>query len=156
MDVEITVSPAAPENTEAITQMLNEMDTFYGASDLEPSERRASNIHEALFSGQPATHLLLAWDGDRPVGLASYAFLWPASGSSRSIYLKELYVTGDHRGAGVGRLLMDRLREIAEKNACDRVEWTTDVDNLRAQQFYKRLGFEPNPAKLFYRLELDH
>lgn len=40
---------------------------------------------------------------------------------------------------------------------CSRVEWTTDEDNIEAQQFYEKLGVPANPSKIFYRVEdRDH
>lgn len=46
---------------------------------------------------------------------------------------------------------MTALVDIAREKECSRVEWTTDRDNPDAQAFYRSLGFEPNPSKLFYR-----
>lgn len=155
MNADVAVSPARPEHVEAIVGLLDEMDQFYGATDIEPNQQRMRNVRDALFSAQPAAYVLLAWNRSGLVGLASYSFVWPASGSSRSLYLKELYVTDSCRGEGVGRLLMDHLCRVAVEYGCSRLEWTTDDDNLGAQQFYKRLGFDPDPSKIFYRLEGD-
>ena len=35
-------------------------------------------------------------------GMASYSFLWPAAGLTRSLYLKELYVAQDWQRQGIG------------------------------------------------------
>jgi len=147
------VTPAEPAHVEALAALAEEMDRFYGATEVEPLDLRVRQINEALFSALPAAHGLLAWDDDRPVGFASYSLLWPAVGLTRSLYLKELYVTEALRRAGVGRLLMRSVFETAVKQDCSRVEWTTDQDNTDAQAFYELLGVAPNPAKLFYRLE---
>jgi RimJ/RimL family protein N-acetyltransferase len=87
------------------------------------------------------------------VGFAAYSFLWAAVGLTRSLYLKEMYVADQHRGQGVGRLLMSALFEVAAKHECSRVEWTTDRDNPGAQAFYDRLGVPPLISKIFYRVE---
>jgi RimJ/RimL family protein N-acetyltransferase len=50
---------------------------------------------------------------------------------------------------------MQELCAVALKNGCSRVEWTTEVDNTRARQFYEALGAPVQPDKLFYRLEGD-
>jgi ribosomal protein S18 acetylase RimI-like enzyme len=59
------------------------------------------------------------------------------------------------RRAGVGKLLMQHLFDIAVKNDCSRVEWTTDADNREAQLFYEELGVPVSESKLFYRIEGD-
>jgi GNAT superfamily N-acetyltransferase len=77
--------------------------------------------------------VLLARDGGLAAGLASYSFLWPAPGLTQSLFLKELYVRQAYRGHGVGRLLMQRVFEIAAETGCSRVEWMTEQTNNEAK-----------------------
>jgi GNAT superfamily N-acetyltransferase len=58
---------------------------------------------------------------DRPVGIVSYSFLWPAEGLTRSLYLKEVCVAESARRRGVGTALMNALFELAAKHECRRV-----------------------------------
>jgi GNAT superfamily N-acetyltransferase len=147
------VRPATPDDIDALAQLAAEMDRFYGATEVEPLDIRRQQIREALFGDLPAAHALLATDEDAAIGFAAYSFLWPAVGLTRSLYLKELYVTQARHRGGVGRQMMESLFEVARKHDCSRVEWTTDQDNPGAQAFYETFGVEPKDSKLFYRLE---
>jgi GNAT superfamily N-acetyltransferase len=151
----ITLRAAIPADIDAIASLLAEVDRFYGAPDLESADERIPVIRDAILGTLPAAHVLLAWRGAELVGFASYSFLWPAAGVTRSLWLKELYVKDDRRREGVGRLLMQQLCKVATEAACSRLEWTTDVDNSIAQGFYAALGVSHNPSKLFYRLDRD-
>jgi len=151
----ITVTAAQPAQAKAIAEIAEEMDRFYGATKMEPQETRIRQIGEALFSDPPSAYSLLAWDDGELVGFAAYSFLWPAIGLTRSLYLKELYISTKARQAGIGKLLMQHLYDIAVKNNCSRVEWTTDNDNREAQLFYAELGVPLKGSKLFYRIEGD-
>jgi GNAT superfamily N-acetyltransferase len=156
---EVTVAPARPEDCAAIAGMLEELDSFYGATNSEPAEQRVDRVREGLFASPPAAYALLAWvsdRGERLAGFACYSFLWPAAGATRSLYLKELYVAEACRGEGVGALLMEALRLTAIGHGCSRVEWTTDDNNPGAMRFYESLGYAPKPSKIFYRLDGDH
>jgi GNAT superfamily N-acetyltransferase len=155
VNAEVTIALARPEHCAAIAGLLDELDAFYGATEREPAEQRMDHIRGALFSSPPAAYVLLAWEGERPAGFASYPYLWPAAGSTRSLNLKELYVAEACRGKGVGKLLMDQLRLTAAEHDCSRVEWTTDDDNPGAMEFYEALGYPPRPSKVFCRLEGD-
>ena len=93
-----TIVPAEPSNIEALAGLAEEMDRFYGWTGSEPLESRVAQINEALFSDPPSAYALLAWDKGEPVGFASYSFLWPAIGLTRSLYLKELYIA-ERQGA---------------------------------------------------------
>lgn len=149
----ITLSPAASVDVLAIARLAEEMDRFYGATDVDPLEIRQDQINAALFAEPPTAWALLAWDDRKLIGLAAYSFLWPAVGLTRSLFLKELYVAETARRAGIGKLLMRGLFELAVRNGCSRVEWNTDQFNADAQKFYESLGVKVDRSKLFYRVE---
>ncbi len=149
----IVIAPAEPGHAEGIAALAEEMDRFYGASEVEPFDLRVRQINEALFTSPPSAFVLLAWDDSELVGFAAYSFVWPAVGLTRSLYLKELYVAEKARRSGVGKLLMHNLYKIAVERRCSRVEWTADRSNPGAQQFYSDLGVPMVESKLFYRLD---
>ena len=149
----ITVSPAEPRDVAAIAVLLEELGSYYGATEFEPLDQRIIRINQAIFGHPPAAYALLARDGRQVAGLAAYSFLWPAVGATRSLYLKELYVLDAYRRLGIGRLLVRAVFETAGGLGCSRVEWTTDVGNTGAQAFYAKLGLPDHPVKVFYRVE---
>lgn len=149
----IDVVPAESVHVDAVAALLDELNTYYGEAEVESLDVRVRQINEALFGDPPLAYAVLALDADALVGLATYSFLWPAVGLTRSLYLKELYVAETARGRGVGRLLMDRLVDVGIANSCSRIEWTTDRANADAQRFYDRMGSGQNGNKIFYRIE---
>ena len=150
----VTLLPARPDDAPVLAALMDELERFYGGAPTEPLEDQVAQIKDALFGETPAAHALIAWDGETPAAFASYSFLWPAAGFTRSLYLKELYVAQPYRRTGVGRLLMDELHGIARRERCSRVEWTTDAPNDGARRFYASLGFAENASKIFYRSTL--
>lgn len=149
----MNVTAAAPEHVAAIAALIGEIDRYYGAPEPEPFEVRVRQTRHALFADPPSAYTLLAWDGEQLVGLAAYSYQWPATGSTRSLFLKELYVTEPRRGSGVGMALMRELFRVAAEHDCCRVEWTTDEGSVGAQEFYERLDLPQLPTKLFYRAD---
>jgi GNAT superfamily N-acetyltransferase len=148
------VTHAEPSNVEALASLAEEMDRFYGATELGPLGFRAEQINEALFGDPPSAYVLLAWDDGALIGFAAYSFLWPAIGLTRSLFLKELYVSERARRKGVGKLLMQHLHALATERHCSRMEWQTDLENLDAQRFYTDLGVPVDKSKLFYRVQV--
>lgn len=96
---------------------------------------------------------LMAYDGDRPVGFATWALTFPA-GRGTALYMKELFVDPEARGKGVGRHLLAGLAGIAEAEGCVRLDWQTDGDNQGAQAFYQAVG-APRLEKLTYRVPAE-
>lgn len=151
----ITLAHAEPQDVDEIVALCTELDEFYKvAVAADTAAERAARVRSALFGDQPAGRALLARDGEVLAGFAGYQFIWPSAKLTTSLYLKELYVGAAYRRAGVGKLMLERLREIAVLAGCTRLEWTTDVENEAAQTFYKSLGAAPLETKLFYRLTL--
>ncbi|WP_215455014.1 cyclophane-containing RiPP N-acetyltransferase HaaN [Streptomyces sp. ATCC 21386] len=149
------IRPAGVGDVRALARLIEEIERFYGATEIQPFEERRSQVRQALFGSPPLASALLVEDGRGDiVGMAAYSFLWPAAGSSHSLFLKELYVRDSLRRQGVGKALMRRLRDIAqERPGCSRLEWMTDRENEGARSFYRELGFTEFDGKIVYRLE---
>ncbi|MCH0562159.1 cyclophane-containing RiPP N-acetyltransferase HaaN [Streptomyces sp. MUM 2J] len=151
----VTIRPAEKRDVLAVAELIEEIERHYGATDFQPLEERRSQVEEALFGSPPLASALLVEDeaGDI-VGLAAYSFLWPAAGSSHSLFLKELYVRDTLRRQGVGARLMEELRSLAAaRPGCSRLEWMTERDNPGARAFYKALGFAEFNGKVVYRFD---
>ncbi|MFJ4715080.1 cyclophane-containing RiPP N-acetyltransferase HaaN [Streptomyces sp. NPDC088785] len=153
----VTIRPAGRSDIEALAELIEEIERFYGSTEIQPLEERRSQVEEALFGSPPLASALVVEDEVGVlVGLAAYSFLWPAAGSSHSLFLKELYVRDTLRRQGVGARLMGELRALAAaRPGCSRVEWMTDHDNSGARAFYKSLGFTEFDGKIVYRVDSD-
>ena len=150
----VVVRPVQQADLPAVAELLAEMDVFYGQAGRETAGTKVANMRAHVFGPSPSGHLLIAVGGGSPVGIAAYSFLWPAAGTSRGLFLKDLYVASSRRRDGVGRLLMDALIAVAREAGCSRIDWTTDLENTAAQRLYDSLGATRLDTKLFYRLPL--
>ncbi|MBR7825802.1 GNAT family N-acetyltransferase [Actinospica sp. MGRD01-02] len=150
----ITLTAASPEDAAQLAGLMDELEQFYGGTPTESLDEKVAQISEALFADRPAAEAMLAWDGDKLAGFASYSFHWPASGFTTSLFLKELYVAQAYRRTGIGKQLMAALEQVARAKRCSRFEWGTDSDNEAAQRFYESLGAIPSTGKISYRVTL--
>ena len=55
--------------------------------------------------------------------------------------LRDLYVASGHRGQGVGRALVTRVRDDARAAGVPRITLQTEPDNEAARALYRSLGF---------------
>ncbi|MFE1936520.1 cyclophane-containing RiPP N-acetyltransferase HaaN [Streptomyces sp. NPDC059474] len=151
----VTIRPADKRDVLAVAELIEEIEHFYGSTEIQPLAERQTQVEEALFGAPPMAAALLVEDETGALaGLAAYSFLWPAAGSSHSLFLKELYVRDTLRRQGVGAQLMDELRALAAaRPGCSRIEWMTDQDNPGARAFYKSLGFAEFDGKIIYRVD---
>ncbi|MEV4134025.1 N-acetyltransferase [Dactylosporangium sp. NPDC049742] len=151
---QLVVRHAEPSDAEAVATMIEEIERYYGATTIQPFEERLVQVKVALFGTPPLACCMLALAGGEVVGLAAYSFLWPAAGSTYSLFLKELYVRPEGRRLGTGTRLMQEVQAVAaNRQECSRVEWMTDRDNDGARAFYRDLGFEEFGGKVNYRVD---
>lgn len=87
------------------------------------------------------------------IGFASYYFAY-FSWTGKSIYLDDLYVLEEFRGQGIGSSLMQKVFEIGRKHQCKKVRWQVSNWNVKAIQFYKKLGAEINEVEVNCDLKL--
>src|SRR5260370_26550808 len=116
----LTMTRAVPEDVPAIAELFREMDDFYGETPDESVDAKTDQISSVLFASPPLAYALLARDGSNLVGFAAYSFLWPAIQTTKSLYLKELYVSKSRRRRGIGKRLLERIFEVAAGSACSR------------------------------------
>lgn len=77
---------------------------------------------------------------DNAVGLAHF-IIHPHNWSVEDVvYLQDLYVDPDVRGAGVGRALIEAVYAVADANDTPSVYWMTQEFNETARQLYDRLA----------------
>jgi GNAT superfamily N-acetyltransferase len=95
-------------------------------------------LREALFGEHPAAAAVIAERRSQSVG---YALFFPTFSSflaTRGIWLEDLFVLPEHRGAGVGRALLSAVAARVEDGG--RLEWCALDWNELALGFYKGIG----------------
>ncbi len=105
-----------------------------------------------LFGDRPYAEVVLAEDDGRPVGFALFFHNFSTFLGRPGIYLEDLFVLPEHRGSGIGRMLLAHLARLAVERGCGRLEWAVLDWNRDAIKFYERLGARPNSDWTVYRL----
>jgi len=99
-----------------------------------------STFQRLLADGEYEPSALLAWDGDRAVGLVHYLFHRHCWRVENVCYLQDLYAQPETRGTGIGRALIEAVYDAADRANCPFVYWNTAEDNERARHLYDRIG----------------
>lgn len=99
--------------------------------------------------------VLLAFEGEKPVGFALFFHNFSTWLGRAGIYLEDLFVLPEYRGKGYGKLLLKRLARIAVQRGCGRLEWACLDWNEPAIAFYKAVGAAPLDEWTTYRVTGD-
>jgi GNAT superfamily N-acetyltransferase len=134
----IAIRPASVSDVPAILSFIRQLAEYERLLDrVVATEDR---LRETLFGPTPAAEVLLAMDGDRPVGFALFFHNYSTFLAQRGIYLEDLFVAPASRGHGVGRLLLQAVARVALERDCGRFEWAVLDWNEPAIGFYRRMG----------------
>lgn len=99
--------------------------------------------------------VLLAFEGDTPIGFALFFHNFSTWLGRAGIYLEDLFVLPEYRGRGYGKLLLKRLARIAVQRGCGRLEWACLDWNEPSIAFYKSVGATALDEWTTYRVTGD-
>ena len=111
------------------------------------------HLHRTLFAQQPAVfgHVAEAVDG-RLAGMAVWFLNYSTWLGTHNVYLEDLYVRPEFRGAGVGGGLLRTLAALCVERGYDRLEWWVLDWNGSARAFYDSLGAQALTEWVPYRV----
>ena len=148
---EIEIRKATVEDAALILRFVTELAIYEKAENEVVAT--VSDIRDSLFSGKSITHGVICNIDSEPAGFAVYFLNYSTWLGKHGLYLEDLYISPDHRGAGAGKALLKYLAKIAISMNCGRFEWSVLDWNEPAIQFYQSIGAKPQSEWVGYRLE---
>jgi GNAT superfamily N-acetyltransferase len=134
----LVVRPAAVEDVGRIRQLIVDLATYERSADqVRVTEEQ---LRTALFGPRPAAYALMAELDGRAIGFALYFVNFSTWEGTHGIYLEDLFVEPEHRGAGASRALLAALARLARDAGYARVEWSVLDWNQPSIDFYRRVG----------------
>jgi GNAT superfamily N-acetyltransferase len=115
----------------------------------------AEGLRKTLFGPRPYAEVLIARLDGLPVGFALFFHSYSTFLAQPGIYLEDIFVVPEHRGAGAGRALLRRVAQIAHQRGCGRLEWSVLDWNQPAIEFYQRVGATVMPDWRICRMSGD-
>lgn len=138
----------------ALTALLLEANLHYWGETPRAADGARATA-DALLGPGSGCDAVLAWQGDRAVGFATVTLLHPALTAQGTLFMKDLFITADMRGSGLGAAFLRHLAEHAARLGCARFDWTAENDNPGAVKFYEAFGAEIVGEKVYFRLTGD-
>ena len=147
------IRAATVDDVPVVLRLVHELATY----EREPDAVVATEEHfrKALFGTDPKVHCLVAEHDGEVAGFAVYFLNFSTWLGTHGIYLEDLFVRPEARGAGHGRALLSELTRIAVERGYGRVEWAVLDWNVDAQGFYRSLGAQPMDEWTVWRLTGD-
>jgi L-amino acid N-acyltransferase YncA len=103
---------------------------------------KKERLKKALFNKFPKLNCWIVEAGGRLAGFVSYTFDYSTWDAAEFVNMDCLFLREYARGFGIGKDILNRLKEIASARQCINIQWHTPAFNLRGIHFYQRNNAE--------------
>lgn len=150
MQIDQRVRRARPDDVPAIVELVHGLAEYERAPD--ECKLTAEQLHTALFGPEPKVFCHVAEHEGAVAGCAIWFLSFSTWRGVHGIYLEDLFVRPETRGAGLGKALLTALAQECVRNNYERLEWSVLDWNTPAIDFYKSLGAHPQDEWTTHRL----
>jgi len=107
------------------------------------------------FGPNPVCYTIVAENtsGTGPLFAIMIFYVAYSTWKGKYIYVEDLFVTEDKRSLGIGTHMLKCAIQIAFQWGCARIQWQVLDWNQSAIDFYKKIGAEPFPEWLTFRMD---
>lgn len=144
------IRSATPNDVPVIAALIRALAEYEKLSD--EVVLNESKLADHLFGKRPYAECLIAEADGQAVGFALFFHNYSTFLGKPGIYLEDLFVLPEYRGAGHGKGLLKAIGQLAVERDCGRVEWSVLDWNSPAIGFYESLGAKPVDGWTVYRM----
>jgi len=137
----VAIRPATPGDLPTIERFIRALAEYEGLS--HEVRLDGAVLGEKLFGPRPYAEVLIGELNGAPCGFALFFHNFSTFEGRPGIYLEDLFVVPEARGAGLGQALLAELARLAVERGCARLEWAVLDWNAPSIGFYKSLGARP-------------
>lgn len=113
-------------------------------------KNKSKLLSNSIFGQIPVLNCLVVENDNIIVGYATFTKQFSTWDADFYIYLDCLFLKKQTRGKGLGKLIMEKVKEYGKTQGCNLVQWQTPDFNKRAIEFYNKIGGKSKSKERFY------
>ncbi|ADD69270.1 GCN5-related N-acetyltransferase [Denitrovibrio acetiphilus DSM 12809] len=115
---------------------------FTQEEEFKPDFKKQAEGLRNIIENPSAGCILKAEADGRIIGMVNLLFTISTFTGGKVAVLEDMVVLPEQRGTGTGAKILEAAKNTAKEEGCRRITLLTDGNNLLAQKFYKKHGFE--------------
>lgn len=144
------IRQAEPKDSSTILRLIKALAEYERL--IQHVEIDEARIDEAFFIEDPKAFCDIAEVGGEAIGYAIWFYNYSTFTGRHGIYLEDLFVAPEHRGAGIGKAFLRQLAERCVAEGLTRLEWSVLNWNEPSIGFYRSLGAVSHDEWIVFRL----
>jgi GNAT superfamily N-acetyltransferase len=134
----LAIRPATRADLSLIAQFIRDLAAYERLTHEVRFDEQT--LGERLFGPRPYAEVVIGEVDGTPQGFALFFHNFSTFEGRPGIYLEDLFVRPEARGAGLGKALLAHLAKLAVERDCARLEWSVLDWNEPSIGFYRNLG----------------
>lgn len=137
---DVRIDLATEQDLPALADLLGEL--FALEADFSPDRDKQLAGLRLILDHPQSGRLFVLRVGEEIAGMANAQIVVSTAEGGRVLLLEDVIVGAGHRGASLGRALVEHVLGWAKAEGMPRVTLLADQGNAPALAFYERLGFQ--------------
>lgn len=134
----LTIRPATPADLPLIAALIRALADYEKLAHAVRFDE--ATLGAKLFGDRPYAEVVIGEIDGTAQGFALFFHNFSTFEGKPGIYLEDLFVQPEARGAGLGKALLAHLAKLCTERDCARLEWSVLDWNAPAIGFYESLG----------------
>jgi ribosomal protein S18 acetylase RimI-like enzyme len=148
----ITIRPAVEKDSPAILKCIRGLAEHVNQQEMVTATEQ--DIKNTVFKSGSHVEVFMAENETKEI--CGYTLIFKTFSTFKATtnyYIEDLFVFPEYRSNGIGLLLLNFVKDYAQKHGADMVEWYVNKANTGALNFYNKLGAKVLDYKSIYYLE---
>lgn len=113
-------------------------------------KNKSKLLSNSIFGKNPVLHCLVVESDNMIIGYATFTKQFSTWDANFYMYLDCLFLKEQSRGKGLGKLIIEKVKEYGKTQDCNLMQWQTPDSNKRAIEFYNKIGGKSKSKERFY------
>jgi len=150
--MDISIKRAKKTDILVILSCIKGLAEYVGQSDMVSATEE--QLEKTLFNSSNAVGVLIAYKAEVPAGFVVFFQTYSTFKAIPGLYIEDLFVFPQYRQQGIGSALFEYLIQYAKQQGFHKIEWYVNNKNLKAMDFYQKMGARKLDYKSIYYLPL--
>ncbi len=150
----ITIKKVQSKDFVKLIELIKKLLIELGDEASEIEKIKDTKIIAELKKNGNKHHAYFAIDENEIVGMITIGVIYAVYSGGEIGVINEMYVNPDYRSKGIGKMLVDKAKELAKEKGWLRLDVTAPTEHrwVRTLKFYEKQGFKFTGPKLKYNV----